>query len=196
MPRLEFAATARNRVPLLDVLREVLPARGRVLEIASGSGEHVTFFAASLPALSWQPSDIEPEHLESVDAWTAHLGLSNVSPAVRLDVTEGPWPPGPFDAVLCANMIHIAPWEATVGLFRGAAEVVPPGGLVVTYGPYRVGGAHTAASNAAFHASLLARDPRWGVRDIDEVAAVATGFQLERRIGMPANNMTLVWRRG
>ncbi len=195
MPRLEFPATRRNREPILAVLRELLPVAGRVLEVASGSGEHLTFFAASLPDLHWQPTDPDPAHLASADAWTAHLGLANVAPAVGLDVTADAWPEGPFDAVYCANMIHIAPWEATIGLFRGAASVLRPGGLLLTYGPYRVGGAHTSPSNADFDASLKARDPRWGVRDVAQVAAVAPGFVLERQIPMPANNYTLVWRR-
>lgn len=193
--RLAFPATQRNREPILAVLREWLPARGRVLEVASGSGEHITWFAQALPDIFWQPTDLEVAHLASVDAWVAHLGLSNVAPARRLDVTVDRWPDGPWDAVYCANMIHIAPWEATVALMRGAAAAVRPGGLLLTYGPYRVDGAHTAASNAAFDASLTARDPRWGVRDLGEVAAVAEGFVLERRVEMPANNFTLVWRR-
>ncbi len=195
MTRLEFPATLRNRDPILAVLREVLPAQGRVIEVASGSGEHLTYFAAALPHLHWQPTDLDPAHLASADAWTAHLGLSNVSPAVRLDVTTDAWPTGPFDVVYCANMIHIAPWEATLGLVRGAAAVLPVGGALITYGPYRLGGQHTSDSNVAFDVSLKARDPRWGVRDVAEVAAVATGFQLERQIPMPANNFTLVWRR-
>lgn len=195
MSRLEFPATRRNRDPLLAVLREVLPPSGDVLEIASGSGEHICHFASAFPDRRWFPTDLDPTHLQSVDAWVVYLGLTNVAPAQLLDVTSADWPPGPFGAVISANMVHIAPWEATVGLFAGAARVLAPGGLLLTYGPYRRGGAHTAPSNAEFDSSLRSRDPRWGVRDIEAMAEVAPAFQLEEVRPMPANNFTLRWRR-
>lgn len=188
MPRLQFPATLRNRGPLLDVLAPRLPS-GTVLEVASGSGEHGVFFAGALPHVTWQPTDLADEHLASIDAWRE--GMRNVLPALRLDVC-GVWPTGPYAAVFCANMVHIAPWEAAVGLFAGAATVTD---LLITYGPYKRGGVHTAQSNATFDASLRARDPSWGVRGIEELEAIAAGFCLREVIEMPANNLTLVWGR-
>ena len=193
--RLQFPATARNRDPILEVIRPLLAAPvARVLEVASGSGEHAVHFAAAMPWLRWQPTDPEPAHVASCDAWATDV--ANMLPAVNLDVTEGPWPSGPWDAVYCANMVHIAPWEAAIALFHGAASVLSPGGRLLTYGPYRLAGAHTAPSNEAFDASLRARDPRWGVRDVEALAALEPRLQLEARIAMPANNMLLVFRRG
>lgn len=194
MSRLQFPATARNRDAILEVLRHRLPA-GTVLEVASGSGEHGVHFARELPHLRWQPTDLDPGHLASIEAWRAEAGLSNLLPALRLDTT-GEWPPGPFVACFCANMVHIAPWPAAVALFAGARRALPPGGLLITYGPYSFDGAHTAPSNEAFDASLRQRDPAWGVRDVGALAAVAQGFTLEETIPMPANNFSLVWRRG
>lgn len=193
MPGLHFPATARNRVPLLDALRPRLSA-GVVLEIASGSGEHGVFFAQHLPHVIWQPTDADPAHLASIEAWRLELGGPNVRPALRLD-TRGQWPTGPFAAVFCANLVHIAPWPVAQALFAGAASVLPPGCPLFTYGPYLRGGAHTAPSNAAFDASLRSRDPCWGVRDIDDLAAIAPGFAVEDVLPMPANNFTIVWRR-
>lgn len=188
-------ATARNREPLLAVLREALPATGTVLEIASGAGEHALFFARELPGLVFQPSDPDPEARASIAAWIADAELPNVRAPLDVDVRLRPWPIARADAVLCVNMLHIAPWEACEALFAGAAEIVT--GPIVTYGPYRVGGAHTAPSNEAFDASLRARDPAWGIRDLEAVAqvAAAVGFELAQRIAMPANNFTLVFRR-
>ena len=194
--RLYFPATGRNREPILEVLRLVFaPPVHRVLEIASGSGEHAVAFAAELPWITWHPTDVDPAHLASIDAWRAGTGLARVAPAVRLDVLSDDWPEGPFDAVFCANMIHIAPWEATLGLCAGAARALRPGGVMVTYGPYRRSGVPTALSNEAFDASLRARDPRWGLRSVEELAAAAPGFSLERIVEMPANNLSLLWRR-
>lgn len=193
-------ATARNREPILAVLTALLPAAEgpkRVLEIASGTGEHAAFFAARLPHLWWQPSDADAAALASIAAWRESTGpLANLAAPIRLDVTAA-WPEGAVDVVLSANMIHIAPWEACLSLFRGASEVLVPGGLLVLYGPFAEGGRHTAPSNEAFDASLRARDARWGVRDLDDVRRVAeaAGFVLEARHEMPANNLTLVFRR-
>ena len=189
-------ATARNREPILTALHPHLPRRGLVLEVASGTGEHAAFFAAALPHLVFQPSDPEPGNLVSCDAWAA--GLANLRPALALDVTAQPWPVGKADAVFCANMIHIAPWAAAVGLMRGAALVLPPGGPLALYGPFRRGGAHTAPSNAAFDAQLRAQDPRWGVRDLEAVTALgeAASFAPPLVQEMPANNLLLIFRRG
>lgn len=189
MARLSFPATQRNRDPLLDVLRPRLPA-GTVLELASGSGEHAAWFAAALPHVTWQPTDVEDAHLASIDAWRE--GVPNVLPALRLDVL-GAWPEGPYAAGFCANLVHIAPWAVAEALFAGMRRVLAPGAVFCTYGPYRVGGAHTAPSNEAFDASLRARDPAWGVRDVEALAGVAHGFTLRERVTMPANNFVLVW---
>jgi len=195
--RARAPATLRNREPILAVLRVLLPAAAdgaplRVLEIASGTGEHAVFFAAALPHVTWQPSDLDPAALASADAWRRDAGLPNLAAPIRLDVCA-PWPDvaRTQDVIFCANMIHIAPWEACLGLWRGAAasEVT----TVVLYGPFAIGGRHTAPSNEAFDASLRARDARWGVRDLEDVvrAAEAEGFALVARHEMPANNQTL-----
>jgi SAM-dependent methyltransferase len=195
--RLRFSATERNRDPILDVLRRVLPREGVVLEIASGSGEHAVHFARHLTALTWAPTDLEDAHLASIDAWRASEGLPNVEAARRLDVHATRWPLERADAIFCANLIHIAPWSACLALLDGAARILPPGGRLVLYGPYRRGGAHTAPSNEAFDASLRARDARWGVRDLEEVATCAAerGLVLCETIAMPANNLTVVLAR-
>jgi hypothetical protein len=190
--RMVAPAAARNREAILGVLREVLPARGVVLEVASGSGEHAAFFAEALPGLVFQPSDPDAGRRASIDAWCA--GLANVRPALDLDAT-GEW--GIVaDAVVCINMIHIAPWAATLGLMRNAAAALPVGGPLVLYGPFKRAGAHTAASNAAFDADLRGRDPAWGVRELEAVVAVAEGFRLADVVEMPANNLCVVFRRG
>jgi SAM-dependent methyltransferase len=195
--RLRYPATARNRDPILAVLRDVLPEAGDVLEVASGSGEHVVHFARALPGLRFQPTDIDPDALTSIEAWRVHEGLPNVMPPVELDVTTPNWPASHADAILCCNMLHISPWAATLGLLDGAARTLPAGGLLVLYGPYRIDGHHTAESNAAFDASLRARDPAWGVRDLRDVEAQARlrGLALEKTVPMPANNLTAVFRR-
>ena len=194
-PRRIAPAAARNRDPILAVLRRVLPPRGLMLEVASGTGEHCAFFAAALPALAWQPSDPDAANRASVDAWCA--GLANVRPALPLDAMAEAWPVMRADAVLCINMIHIAPWEATLGLLRGAARVVSPGSPLVLYGPYRRVGVETAEGNEAFDASLRAQDTRWGLRALEEVASEAgrAGFGEPDVVEMPANNLTVVFRR-
>ena len=191
-----FAPAAdRNRQPILEVLRRVLPNEGRVLEIASGTGQHAHFFAQSLPGLSWQPTDLSSQALDSIAAWVEDAPLPNLAMPLRLDVCELPWPVLDLDAVLCINMIHISPWKATEDLFRGAEKCLKNDGVLVTYGPYRIAGAHTAPSNAAFDQQLRSRNPNWGVRDLDELRPLAAqhGFTLSERVQMPANNMTLVW---
>jgi SAM-dependent methyltransferase len=190
-------ATARNRDPILELLRRELPPRGAVLEVASGSGEHVVHFAAALPALIFRPSDPEPSARASIDAWIARSGVINVLPAIALDAAAHSWPLAAADAVLCINMVHIAPWAATLGLVAGAARLLPPGGLFYLYGPYKRGGRHTSPSNADFDENLRFRDPQWGIRDVETVAAVAaeSGFSAPAIIEMPANNLSLILRR-
>lgn len=196
-PRRFAPAAARNRDAILDALRRHLPASGLVLELASGSGEHAIHFAAALPGLTFQPSDPLPEARASIDAWATETGLPNIRPALAIDATAPGWPVTAADAVVCINMIHISPWAATEGLMRGAAAILPPGAPLVLYGPYRRGGAHTAPSNAAFDADLRARDPAWGVRDLEAVAALAAehGFGPPAVAEMPANNLTVTFRR-
>jgi SAM-dependent methyltransferase len=194
MEERRFAAAAeRNREPILEVLRRVLPARGTVLEIASGTGQHVAHFAQALPALTFQPSEREPDMHASIASWCA--GLPNVLPPLLLDVTHAPWPIERCDALFNANMIHIAPWPVCEALLRGAARCLAPEALLVLYGPFRIGGAHTADSNAAFDARLSGQDPSWGVRDLEAVCEVAAtnGFVLRERVAMPANNQTLIF---
>jgi hypothetical protein len=190
-------AAERNREPILEVLRRVLPATGTVLEIASGSGQHAVFFSERLPQLRWQPSDPAADALRSIQAWVREEARENLLAPIDLDVRSEPWPVARADAMLCINMLHISPWEASEALFEGAQRLLSADAPLVTYGPYRVHGRHTAPSNAAFDQSLRSRDPRWGVRDIDELSALATrtGFFLDESVLMPANNMTLVWRR-
>jgi SAM-dependent methyltransferase len=191
------AAAERNRGPILDALRGVLPPSGLVLEIASGTGQHVVHFAAALPGLEFQPTDLDEENLDSVRAWVEEAGLPNVRPPLRLDVREPDWSVARADAIFCANMIHIAPWAAAEGLLAGAARVLPPGGPLCLYGPFRFGGRFLAPSNEEFDAWLKARDPSWGVRDLDVVTATAAGHGLVREavFEMPANNHTVVFRR-
>jgi hypothetical protein len=194
-PRLHSAAAARNRDAILAVLRLVLPAAGTVLEIASGTGEHAAHFATGLPGLTFQPSDPAPERRASIDAWCA--GLPNVLPAIEIDTTARNVCDIPISALFCANMIHIAPWEAAEGLFSLAGRMLPGGRKLILYGPYRVNGADTSPGNAAFHADLRARDPLWGIRDLEDVAALAerSGFTAPDIVQMPANNLTLVFTR-
>lgn len=189
-------STARNREPILAVLKRVLDERARVLEIASGAGEHAMFFARALPGVRWQPGDPDAASRESIAAWTAHEGRANVAPPLAIDVCAADWKAdGAFDAVVAINMIHIAPWAATVGLFAGAARVLRPGGVVFLYGPYKREGRHTAPSNEAFEAWLKAQDPAFGVRDLGAVEDEAKkhGLTLREIVEMPANNLSLIF---
>lgn len=196
--RLKAPATARNRDPILAVLRDVLPENGLVLEVASGTGEHAVHFAAALPALDWQPSDPDAASRASIAAWTAASGLANVCPPLMLDAASGEWPIDHADAIVCINMIHISPWAATEGLMAGAGRLLPEGGVLYLYGPYRRPGHPTAPSNEAFDADLRSRNPLWGLRDLDDVTALAARHGLEpvQVREMPANNLSVVFRRG
>lgn len=195
--RLFSAAAARNREPILDVLRESLPQQGLVLEVASGSGEHILHFAAALKRLTFAPSDPSPRARESIAAWIAAIGPDNVQSPLAFDAARSPWPIERADAVCCINMVHIAPWAATVGLFDNASAILPPGAPLYLYGPYKRGGAHTAPSNADFDAGLRAQNPAWGVRDLETVTDLArrTGFAEPEIVEMPANNLSLIIRR-
>jgi hypothetical protein len=188
---------ARNAGPIVDVLAEILPARGMVLELASGTGEHILHFAQKFPKLLWQPSDPEPAALRSIEAWRAESGLFNLLPAISLDARAADWPVPQADAILCINMIHISPWAATAGLMRGAGRLLEEGAPLYLYGPYRRAGVETAPSNEAFDESLKARDPEWGLREFDAVEAEAGkhGLQLDRIVEMPANNLSVVFRK-
>ena len=179
------------------MLQRVLPPAGTVLEIASGTGQHVVHFAEALPHLTFQPSDPEPASRASVAAWIAETGAANVRPPRDLDVRSPDWGVAAADAVVCVNMIHIAPWSCTEGLIAGAARLLPANGPLVLYGPFKRDGAHTAPSNAAFDASLRAQDPDWGIRDLEAVEALgeAHGFALDEVVEMPANNLTVVLRK-
>lgn len=193
-PRRYAPATLRNRNPILAELRLLLPPSGLVLEVASGTGEHCAHFAAALPGLEWQPTDLDPENRASIAAWCQ--GLPNVRAPIAMDC-GAVWPVPAADAVLCINMIHIAPWAATEGLMRGAARVLPPGTPLILYGPYRQDGVPTAPSNEEFDQSLRARDPAWGLRQLEAVAALAAtqGFGPPAVTPMPANNLVVAFRR-
>jgi hypothetical protein len=197
MSRRSSPSALRNRGPILDILRTVLPERGTVLEIASGSGEHVLHFASALPGLTWQPSDPSGTARASIAAWCDAGGPANVLPPLDLDAAAAVWPVDHAEAVLAINMVHISPWGATLGLLAGAARVLPPGGPLFLYGPYRRAGEAFAPSNAAFDAGLRSRDPDWGIRDVADVerAAEGVGLSLNRIVAMPANNLSLVFAR-
>ncbi|MBS0384390.1 MAG: DUF938 domain-containing protein [Proteobacteria bacterium] len=198
--RLRSPATARNRQPILTVLQRVLPSNARVLELASGAGEHAAYFAAAMPGVTWQPSDPDADARASIAAWIGADAVANVRPPLNIDVRAGLWgveEQPPFDALVAINMIHISPWEATLGLVRGAGRLLRPGGLLFTYGPYKRDGRHTTPSNESFDASLRARDPSWGVRDVADVtrAAEHSAMQLREIVEMPANNLSLVFEK-
>ncbi|MGM0983978.1 MAG: DUF938 domain-containing protein [Pseudomonadota bacterium] len=197
-PRLKSPTVARNRQPILEVLQDVLPQRARVLEVASGSGEHAVHFAGAMPDWAWQPSDPNPDALASIDAWREGVSMRNLAAPIRLDVSDpDDWPEGPFEAVVAINLLHISPWTVAQALMAGAGSSLVPGGVLYLYGPFRREGRHTAASNASFDLDLQARDPRWGIRDLEAVSAEAErcGLGLERVVAMPANNLSVVLRR-
>ena len=189
-------ATARNRQPILDVLSPRLPDGARVLEIASGAGEHAVFLAGALPTVRWQPSDPDPTARESIAAWRGEAGLPNLAAPLALDAADpATWPSDPVDAIVCINMVHISPWAAAQGLMAGAGRLLTPGGKLFLYGPYLEAYVVTPASNLAFDDSLKSRNPAWGLRDLADVAALAadSGLALVERIAMPANNLIVVF---
>ena len=190
-------ATERNSTPILEVLRQVLPEQGTVLEIASGTGQHAVFFAPLFPALTWQPTDLDPDSLESIESWLLDAGTPNIGPPLRLDVTSDSWPVTQADAVVCCNMIHIAPWQACEGLFVGGARILSPGAPLFLYGPFLQIDVPTSPSNLEFDATLRGRNPAWGIRALDDVCrvAAANGFRFARKIAMPANNLSVVFQR-
>jgi SAM-dependent methyltransferase len=197
-PRLYRPHVARNRDPILDVLRRVLPSRGTVLEIASGSGEHAAYFAKELPSLIWQPTDPDMRALSSIAAHRVEANAANLLAPMQLDVTSARWPIERADAVMCNNMIHISPWAATEGLMAGAGRILPAGGVLYLYGPYKVGGRHAAPSNEEFDTYLRSQNAAWGIRDLDDVTALAKhhNFALVETVQMPANNLSIIFRRG
>ena len=186
-------ATLRNRDAITAVLADWLPPAGTVLEVASGSGEHIVHFAAAFPHLAWRPSDPDPAALESIAAYVADRGCDNIAPPLALDTVTPDWPIADADALLCINMVHISPWAATLGLFAGAARVLTAGAPLILYGPFVEADEPTAQSNQDFDASLRARDPAWGLRDVAAVMAVAAdhGFAFTDRRAMPTNNLML-----
>lgn len=190
-------ATARNRDAIAAVLRDILPADGMVLELASGSGEHVVHFARLFPALIWQPSDPDPDALGSITAWAKDANLPNILPPIAIDVRTDEWGIQRADAICCINMVHISPWEATVGLMKQAGKLLPQEAPLVLYGPYIRKGVETAPSNLAFDAGLRSRDPSWGVRRLEDVVELAKvhGLLLNSVHEMPANNLTVVFRK-
>jgi SAM-dependent methyltransferase len=202
-PRRSAPHVARNVEPIAEVLRGVLPEGGLVLEIASGTGEHALYLAHAFPGVTWQPSDPDPVALASIAAWreaaeAPNLQAPNLQAPVQLDAAAEHWPIAAADAILCINMVHISPWSATEGLMRGGGQLLPSGAPLILYGPYRRAGIPTAPSNEAFDASLQARNPQWGLRNLEAVQAEAdrNGLSFERLVEMPANNLTLVFRRG
>lgn len=190
-------AALRNREPIAQVLGEWLPERGLVLEIASGTGEHAIFLAERFPRLEWQPTDPHPDARESIAAWRDSSGLPNVCNALELDAAQADWPVESADALLCINMAHISPWAASLGLLDGAARVLPEGGPLILYGPWVWDAVETAQSNLAFDVDLKRRDPEWGLRRVEDLAAAAgeRGIELEEVRTMPANNFMLLLRR-
>ena len=190
-------ATLRNRDFIVDVLRDILPRQGLILEIASGSGEHIVHFAKRFPNLVSQPSDPAPDALQSIAAWVAAERVANVHAPIVLDASRTSWPIASADGILCINMVHISPWAATLGLIRGAAAMLAPAAPLYLYGPYKRHGFATALSNQAFDRSLRERNPAWGLRDLDAVAEIArsVGFSAPLVTEMPANNLSLAFRR-
>ena len=191
-------STGRNRDPILSVLRTRLPASGVVLEVAAGAGEHAVHFAAAFAALQWRPTDADAEALASIAAWRQQAGLDNLLPPLRLDAARpDAWPVERAEAIVAINMIHISPWSATAGLMAGAGRALPSGGGMFLYGPFIESGVPTAPSNVEFDQSLRRRNPQWGIRRLDDLAALGArhGLSLCERIAMPANNLVLVFRK-
>lgn len=199
--RLDYPATGRNQEVILDVLKEALPNLGTVLEVASGSGQHITYFAHQIPQLKWQPSDTDAAARASIDAWRNEMGVTDaVHTPIDLDASVDIWSLAhikDLNAIMSINMIHISAWEACLGLLRNASRVLPAGGVLYLYGPFKVGGVHIAPSNAEFDLSLQSQNSAWGVRNLDDVAeeALKQSFQLMKTIRMPANNFSVIFHK-
>jgi SAM-dependent methyltransferase len=197
-PRLYYPHVARNREPILRVLKRVLPPRGLILELASGSGEHVTYFAQMLPTQLWQPTDPDPRALASIAAHRTAANAPNLLSPLWLDAMSEEWPVQRADALVCINMIHITPWATCQGLMTGAERTLRAGGVLYLYGPYQIDGRHTAQSNEEFDAWLRTQNAQWGVRDLAEVTALAQrhAFSLRETVPMPANNLSVIFECG
>jgi SAM-dependent methyltransferase len=195
--RIVSPSAERNKQPIAEILMRVLPPQGDVLEVSSGTGQHVVHFARAMPGIRWQPTEQDADSLKSIARWLADSNLSNVNAPIHLDVHDDTWPVAGVAAVVCINMIHIAPPSATEALLRGAASVLLPGGILFLYGPYRREGRHTSPGNEAFDESLKARDAQWGIRDLEDVVrlAAARGFALQATYEMPANNLSVIFRK-
>lgn len=195
--RFSSPAALRNRGPIFDLLHDVLPDVGTVLEIASGSGEHIIHFAERLPGLVWQPSDPSPDARASIQEWVNVEALTNVLPPLDIDASSKNWPIDPVDAIISINMVHISPWSATQGLLKGARKHLTTGGSLILYGPYRREGHALAESNADFDADLRSRNPAWGIRTLEDVVRTAepVGLAITSVVEMPANNLGVVFRR-
>ena len=200
-PRRHAPATARNREPILGVLQEILPTEGSVLEIASGSGEHAAFLAPHFSGIEWQPTDADPDLFASITDWTRTAsetpGTATIHPPLQLNTCDESWPVEYADAIIAINMIHISPWASCEGLMKGAGRILTAGGVLYLYGPFQQNGQHTAPSNESFDVSLRQRNPYWGIRDLDEVTALASdhGLRHDRTVQMPANNLSVVFTR-
>jgi len=196
-------ATERNRAPILAVLKENLPDHGTILEIASGCGQHALYFIENMPNHYWQPSDPDEESRNSISAWWWDTQLNNILPPMNIDARDDIWPveniemPLPITAIVCINMIHISPWEAAIGLMKGAARILPEGGFLYLYGPYKIEGRHTAPSNALFDSDLRSRKAEWGIRDLGDITNIAkeNGLNLVKTVPMPANNLSVIFKK-
>ncbi len=190
-------STLRNRDPILDVLKRVLPSEGLVLEVASGSGEHASYFAQHLSGLTWQPSARDADDRASIRAWAEDVGSENLLDPVDLDVLNQQWPVEKATAIVCSNMVHISPWQVSVALIAGAGRILTAGGVLYLYGPYKINGTHTAPSNKAFDENLRNRDPEWGIRDLENVITEAAvhGLAHVETVAMPANNQSVIFKR-
>ena len=194
-------ATQRNREPILKVLKQVLPTQGNILEIASGTGEHAVFFASHFAQYQWTPSDINPECLQSIIAWRNDCSIENLQAPLTIDVMQADWHKTllttNISAIICINMIHIAPWQACLGLVAGAAEILPVEGILYLYGPYKINKQHTASSNQEFDQYLKMQSPAWGVRNLEDVVEIAQqyNFDLVKTVVMPANNLSVIFRK-
>jgi SAM-dependent methyltransferase len=195
--RLVSPSAERNKGPIAEILMRVLPAEGEVLEVSSGTGQHVLHFAQALPHIRWRPTARDPDSLKSIASWLGQPAPPNINAPLRLDVHDAIWPAHDVAAVVCINMIHIAPPSAAEALMRGAGDVLAPGGILFLYGPYRRQGRHTAPSNEAFDDWLKARNPEWGVRNLEDVVHLAStvGLELEQTEDMPANNLAVIFRK-